>query len=62
MRRNRIIPEREKKEIYSIAIKHGGHATFEGKPSQESIDLVNELADLAYKMPIVKKLSKKDGK
>jgi hypothetical protein len=34
----------------SIPLKnHEGHATFIGEPSQESIDAVNVMADLAYK-------------
>lgn len=35
---------------HSIGLKnHEGHATFVGKPTQEMIDAVNVMADLAYK-------------
>ncbi len=39
----------EGEERYSIALKNvQGHATFTGKPSQEQVDAVNKMAELAF--------------
>lgn len=42
---------RKKEGYYSIPLSSKiGHATFVGKPSKETIEAVNAMAELAYKM------------